>query len=297
MIWLFFIIYTLIEYLNVYLAYRIILNAKLRKQVWIYFSTLLIPCILQIAFANRTDYDWHDILIISTGFFIVAIWAENKRLKNVLLFPVVYIGTSIINTLGSYFFSFVMQKTEFEIIKTQIYILLSECTAILCMMIFALCKKRCNKLKDEYDINVKQYILWLVGLLNFIIIMSVAQALEYKDYYTEKERRAFGFASVFAVLLFMILNIWQQITLRCEQEYRLKNEAYEHYIRLQEEHIRRLIERDEDMRRFRHDFHAHITALESYAKKIMIQGCSAILKICGMHLHYTQYKNIQGLQP
>lgn len=269
---LFAIAYTLTEYLNVYLAYRIILNAKLQKKIWVYIATLAVPCVLQIIFLNRTDFDWPDIIIGGTGFFVMAIWLENDRLKYVLLFPIVYIGTSVVNIFGSYLCSFFINVTEFKIINTPVYILLSEYTAILIMLCIGHWKKKWRTLQGEHTVTVKQYIILLVGLLNFLAIIGITQVWEYKDHISLNERRVFGFSEVMVAILFIVLNIWQHITLMHEQEYRQKNDTYENYIKLQEEHIRMLIDKDEDMRRFRHDFHAHITALEAYAEKIQDAG-------------------------
>lgn len=265
---LFVIVYTLIEYLNIYLAYRIILNATFQKKKWIYATTLSVICILQIILKKSMEYDCKDFLIAGTGFFIIAIWAEKKKLKNVLLFPIVYIGTSVVNTLGSYLYSIIMHTTEFDVINTPIKTLISECTAIIIIIYIGHWRKKKGAVQKEHTLNVKQYIILLVGLLNFVVVMGVAQAWEYKDHISLGERNAFGLAEVVVAFLFIVLNIWQQITLRNEQEYRKKNEVYENYIQLQEGHIRMLIDKDEDMRRFRHDFHAHMTALKAYAIKI-----------------------------
>lgn len=264
---IFTIIYTLMEYLNYYMAYRIILNRKFRENIWIYGAVLSCVCLLQIVVKLRVDDTWQEIILLVTGFSIPLLWIKKPKLIDIALFPIVCFGTSVINILGSYLIAIFLRKGVSEIIVNPFYTFMAEWTAIIMLFIIYNIKKRKNHLEARVKWNFFQYLILFTGLIGFIIMIGFAQILENpKDFSIEKIRNT-GALVVCVALIFIGLSFWQQITFQRQKEYQLKNEKYENYIRMQEEYVQMLIQKNESLRRFRHDLHAHMTALHAYAAK------------------------------
>lgn len=264
----FVIAYTLMEFLNIYFCYRIVLKSKLQKKVWIYIVTLAIPCILQIVFRNSVGDKFTDYVIAGTSLFIIPIWAKEEKIKCLVRFPIVCIGFSTLNVIGVYLLSFAVGKTYLKVVDTPVYVLLSECTAVLVILVYKYWKRRREKVGDKYEVDVKQHVLLLIGLLNIFAVAAMVKSMEDAIHFSQKEQYRFDFSSVMIVFLFILMNVWYQSAFKRAQNYQKQARKYECYMQQQEEHIKSLIRQDENMRRFRHDFHAHMTALKAYVGEI-----------------------------
>lgn len=264
----FVIAYTLMEFLNIYFCYRIVLKSKLQKKVWIYIVTLAIPCILQIVFRNSVGDKFTDYVIAGTSLFIIPIWAKEEKIKCLVRFPIVCIGFSTLNVIGVYLLSFAVGKTYLKVVDTPVYVLLSECTAVLVILVYKYWKRRRENVGDKYEVDVKQHVLLLIGLLNIFAVAAMVKSMEDAIHFSQKEQYRFDFSSVMIVFLFILMNVWYQSAFKRAQNYQKQARKYECYMQQQEEHIKSLIRQDENMRRFRHDFHAHMTALKAYLGEI-----------------------------
>lgn len=105
-----------------------------------------------------------------------------------------------------------------------------------------------------------------MGMFDFFIIIAFIQGLgEYN--FKEKDTLWLGFAVSNICIVWFILCFWQMITLKRQDKYIRRNIAYEEYMRMQENEIQMIINKDENMRRFRHDLYAHIIALETISDR------------------------------
>lgn len=268
---LFVAIYTFMEYLNVFLVYRFLLGVTFKKHIYVYMVTFLPVLLMQILVLHYVDITWKDVIIAGTGFLIPWLWVDKKerRWRLLLLFPVIYLGISLVNTLGSYMIAFMLHKTQKMVIDSQLLTLCSGCTTVLVLFLI----NRLKKAKDfflkytEKVIYIQQYIILIVGLLCFSVLIGFAQYLERDIPYDLSVMKYVGVLLCIVAICFVILSAWQQITLKREKRYRIKTKEYERYMRLQEEHIQVVIEKDENLRRFRHDMRAHIIAMEAIANK------------------------------
>lgn len=262
------VVYTLTEYLNFGMAYAVVLNRKLRKQKYVYMLTLGFVCLLQLVILYRIDNTWMDVVNVLCGFLIPICWVEKKRAADFFLLPVVVMGTSFVNTFGSYIWAIVFGITQLEIVETPLYTLLAECTAVVVMFFGWLWKRKNSQSGQLLQVNIGQYLLLVTGFFSFAIIIAFLQGLEEGSDFFQDRARTFGMAMAGVCVVFLVLCLWQMLTLRRQEEYRRKNEAYENYMRLQEIAIKQRIEKDESMRRFRHDLYAHITAIGAIADRI-----------------------------
>lgn len=108
---IFLILYTVIEFLNIFLSYKVLLSVRFRKQKWIYVMFMFVVICLQIIVLYQTDDTWKNIVVAATGFCVPIFLAAKGqgRLKLVLWYPVLYIGISLINTLFSYLLAYVLR--------------------------------------------------------------------------------------------------------------------------------------------------------------------------------------------
>lgn len=263
---IFLILYTMIEFLNIFLSYKVLLRVRFRKQKWIYIILLFVVICLQILVFYLTDDTWRNIVVAAAGLCFPLFLADNRqrRLKLVLWYPILYIGTSLINTLFSYLLAFIMKTDQNVISESHLLNLLSNsCTVfIMLFILFVINKYRNSNGDSNKSLDYKHFIVLISGLLCAAFTLGFCQYIEHGNEVEASDIVIVSITLCIATLLFIFLCIWQQITMKKEQKYRTKTEEYKRYILQQEERIHMMIEQDEKIRRFRHDFQAYVVALE-----------------------------------
>lgn len=260
------VLYTLMEFLNFYLAYKIVFGLRFIQRKESYAIVVLTACIAQITVLYLVDDTWRDIIAVVTGFFGAIVLAESKKWITALLYPIVFFLSSFINVLGSYGIAFLLGITQ-EMVGDSISLtLLSECTAIVFFLIFDILVPKRNRV--DLTLTAGQYLILLTGGVCFFAVIGFSQGvLREETEVLDKMRNLTAVASVVIALFFIILSIWQQVTWKKAFRYRLENEKYEMFLAGQEEHIRTLIIEDEKRRKLRHDMNAHMLALNTMVEK------------------------------
>lgn len=281
------LLYTLIGYLNITMVYTIILDKKMRKQKWIFVASIMVTCLIQCFILKKTESVWMNTIYIICGLSIPILWLKEKKVQNILLYPVVCIGIFFANKLGeffiniihSYLYMYILQGTlEVHITETVWSSLLLKFVSIFVILAIYLVKLKREQPSRPWIMLLRQFILVLFGFVSFSIVVVFTRMLgesligesieEENTAFYMVEGRASSLLLITTCLIFIILCIWQILTLRKEEEYRWKNEAYENYMKMQEDSIHRMIEKDQSMRKFRHDLHAHTVVLEEISKRI-----------------------------
>lgn len=257
------ILYTFLEWLNFYLAYRCVFGIRFTKKRWPYVMVIGSACVIQVIVLYLVDDTWRDVIIISMGLLGAVILSESKKWKTLLLYPMAFFIPSIINILGGYGVSFLLGLELLEFNNSDSLLLLCEFTGIIILLV-------CGKLRknEEVQLTVGQYIIMLLGVVCFFILIVFSQGLLYENFnFSSQMKNLTATASLLIAIFFMGLSILQQITWKKAMQYRMDNEKYQIYLEGQEEHIRMLIVEDEKRRKLRHDMNAHMLALGTMVEK------------------------------
>lgn len=258
------IFYTLIEFLNYYVAYRFLLGMQLTAKTRRYVVAVVATCILQVVVLYRVDDTWMDLIVLGMGILFALFFAEKKRWKVGLFLPLVWFLTSLINMLASYGIAFLLGITQQEVCESIGLTVLSESAAIIfCMVYYYMVRVRKGN-QREASLTVGQYLFLLfAGACSFVVI-GFAQVIAQGELllvYRRGDVVAFSCVSIAAC--FVVLSIWQRITWKRAMTYQMENEKYALFLAGQEEYIRMLMLEDEKRRKLRHDMNAHMLAMET----------------------------------
>lgn len=262
------VLYTLIELLNFYVAYRFLLRMQFTAKKWRYVVAVAATCIVQIVVLYLVDDTWDDIIVMGMGLLCALFVAEKRHWKVGLFYPLVFFVTSLINTLGSYGVAFLLGVTQREVCDSIGLTLLSESAAIIFGMVYYYVVRVRKGNQGEASLTVGQYLFLLVGGLCFFIVIGFAQAMAYGEILLAyRMGDAVAVSCVLIAVCFVLICIWQWITWKRAMTYQMDNEKYALFLAGQEEYIRMLILEDEKRRKLRHDMNAHMLAMET-----MIEG-------------------------
>ncbi len=260
------VLYNILEFINFYLVYKAILNIRFKKKKLLYAAVVGISCAVQVLVCYFVDDTWKDIITIAMGFVAAMVLSTSKKCKVALLYPIVFFIAGLINTLGSYFWSFVNGISQRELCESMFWVCVSECTAILLLLVYSRFKNKINR--EEIHLTAYQHFLLIVAIVCFFIIFSFSQGLYDREWqYWEKIKMHTLVASLLLAVSFVLLSFSLFSTWKKAFQYKVEKEKYDLFLRQQEEHIRTLIVEDEKRRKLRHDMRAHMVALQSMIEK------------------------------
>ncbi len=259
-------LYTLMEFLNFYVAYKVVFGITFTKRKNPYVFVILATWAVQIGVMYLVDDTWRDIVATIAGMFGATVLTQSKKWKVLCLYPLVFFLSSFINVLGSYGIAALLGITQQIVVDSIVLTLLAECTAIIIFTVIGIImKKYCHR---EISLSAGQYLVFLVGAVCFFAIIGFAQGVFQEEMGTLiKMKNVIVLASVAVAFLFILLSVWQQITWREKLRYQMENEKYEMFLAGQEEHIRMLMIEDEKRRKLRHDMNAHMLAMRTMAER------------------------------
>ena len=257
----------LIDFMNYYLIYKWIFGVTFRKQKLLNTGIIFLLSIATLTLCHLTGAlsDGYAVLLCIIVTLLLCTIREQRK-KALLLFPITFFLSGVINILGSYLISGVLRIPYVDMMaspycKTSLELI---CPIILC--IIALPNKKLRNKKEIIDFNVFQYLLGLLGTVCLFFVIAVSQGImEGKTTITDW-LKPLAVCIVIVGVLFIVLIIWMLFVEKRALEYKMKNEFFHEYLEKQEMHINDIIEADQKIRRFRHDINAHITALEQGIK-------------------------------
>ena len=260
------ITFNLIEFVNYYLTYRIVLNIRFTKRKLPYFITIAGSCILQIFIHYFVNSTMNDIITIGMGLLSAVILTKSNRWKTALLYPIVFSLSSLINVTGSYLLSALLNINNKVVLESDVLTFVAECTAVIFLLIYNKLRKKTSD--EEVRFSVAQYIFILLGICSLLLVVGFAQAIICGEIdFIKDNKREMAIASIVLAFSFVGLNIGLQMTWKKAYRYRFENEKYDLFLTQQEEYIHMMINQDEKRRKLRHDMNAHMLAMKLMLEK------------------------------
>lgn len=255
------LILTTVEMISLLLTYIIVFGAKLRKNKIIIFVTYLLGIAFQIIVYSVAKDDWDSIITTIYWIVIPLFWLEKRKKKWFALYPFIYMDISFINVFYSFIASLVLNIPEGQIISIGSVRIVYESGSIILLLAILLYIKLAKKEIVEVNLSWWQYALLFLGIFSSAIIIGCVQMISSGEELNLKMQNANGFAVTLICVIFIIVCLWQGVITRQKMEYKNKTENYEKLMRIQGEQIHRIIDKDDRMRKFRHDMNSHLTAL------------------------------------
>lgn len=262
------IISTLMEFAKYALAYSTVFNFPFNKGKWRYIIPVIFSLLIQTLVVYTIDATWITVLIILMGTFIPILCVQGGRLEKFLSYIIIICAISIIDMLGSFLISIVFGIELTAFFNDPAVSLLSSLTGVIVLSVNAVIRRAAGKHKSEHTkLTVYQYIVIGTGLLSCLLILSGIQSMMLGDEMTAKGQAVWFMAIACVSTMFIVLSIWQTITLHRAENYRQESKHYAEFMKLQESYIKAVIDNDKVVRSFRHDLHSHLTVIRKYCRE------------------------------
>lgn len=159
------------------------------------------------------------------------------------------------------------------------FTMLAKCPGILFWMgILLLFKKIRNKIGYQMEqMSWKYYCLILAVLFCMAVIAGGAQA-EYLDEMTGDMKESVLLSSAMALVLLIFVVVAFMLVLFSQNQLRLENEVSKQCMEYQKKYYSELLVKDEEIRKFQHDFKKHILALDVLSREENIEEIQKYIK-------------------
>lgn len=250
-------IISIIELIKYTLAFRVFFQKSLKIKLpclIIYFTAAAALQEITAHFygSSRTFH-----IILLTGLMIPAFFTKGRLMYNILEYALLAFGVSITDI-----FADCMLCALFPAVKNHNFISLFS---LVLLSIFCL---RRNRTKNSIQLLPNQYALLFLGLSGSIALLTYFRITlaEHTPSQNACSHWYMAAACVCAAYI-MVTSICQIHALSKADNYRRQTQAYEMYMKLQEQQINAVIQNDRQQRALRHDMQAHFWAVSELAKE------------------------------
>lgn len=258
---------TTVEMLNVLFAYLVVFGAKLRKEKR---YIIVISYVLGLAIQTGSYLmvgDLNATLITTCYWFVLPIcWFERRKRKWFALYPFIFVGMGVINAAISYVVAVFLGIPGGQIVEIGWLQFLCECGGMLLLVVMKIYQKKRMYDAVEVELNPVQYLFLFIGIICSGILIGCVQVLSQGWEMTVRVENIIGLILVIMCVIFIVVCLWQGIIMHQRMVYKNQTQQYEKYMQMQEEQIHQIMEKDEMMRKFRHDLNVHMTALQACAE-------------------------------
>ncbi|RDU21887.1 sensor histidine kinase [Anaerosacchariphilus polymeriproducens] len=259
------------ECIKIYLLYDKVIGFKKVKEKWIWYITIVGVFLgSSILFFRLKEYAvFGNTLILLV--IIMVLFKEPLFYKCIMFFPL-YSIICLLDTWLNSIQEILIPSKDFSIfIRRFIEILISIVTIIILIVI--------ARVKQKYiSIQLSRKLIWYQGFIVAAVIVISCIFTGYSQVVLQDSTVLldrilnFIFVCAWVALVYMVFAVMYNIIVK--EQYRLSIESNEKVLKSQQEYYKMVLEKDQSIRRFRHDYGSHIGCIKMFALK---QNCNAII--------------------
>lgn len=125
-----------------------------------------------------------------------------------------------------------------------------------------------NVKTDKLGFSKGVYVAVTIAAISFLFIMSAVQAIGTNYNVPYNQTNFLGFLWTIVCIVFFFLFIWLSKTIYKKNVYEKEKDMMNLYMIEQEKYIKLVVEKDMDMRRFRHDVKEHMSIVYKYMEDL-----------------------------
>lgn len=268
------VVWAVTESIKIMIFYYGVLGMEV-KNGWKKYGTFLY---LGIGIPVFIITSWDDLYFRTLwGLVLLFSFFEGSFRLKIRSFFVQYIAISAVDIL---IWSLLVKGLAGIVMRNpNLFLMLANCPGILFWMgILVLFRKIKYKMNCQMEqMSWKYYCLILAVFFSMAVIAGGAQA-ECLDEMSGNMKESMLFSSAMALVLLIFVVAVLMLALFSQSQLRMENEMSRQFMEYQKKYYSELIVRDEEMRRFRHDFNKHIIALGILSEEGDLEGVRKYLE-------------------
>ena len=196
---------------------------------------------------------------------------EGKIGKKIQIHCIAYLLLNIMDILYWLIFMFVSKATVEESVENYTQLINTFAIFLWGIAAFLMKEKRKNVREHFENLPWQYFIILFSGILSITFIVGIFQMEVLQYEVTMKMQQALLFSCIIiAMFIFMVFGIFTYIV-SSRNRLQEKNKWNEECIMFQRKYYEELMEKEEDLRGFRHDIRKHISVLQEYCENNMME--------------------------
>lgn len=257
-------VYGIVELTNYILAYVVLFGCKITRKKYVIFMVyagMIGLHIMNGIFGYKIPY---GTLCTLYGFVVMIILLREEKMKGILLFLTIFLLTSVISIGISYILAVFTKRIQYDFRNDIKLVILTEMFFALAVGSYMLYSHIKGSKKVVFDFTMMQNFMLTLFLLLIFIIISTMQFLGNEQAITTALEDFLGMVVSLICFSFLVILIWLAKSTRKNGIYIQEKKLMSLYMEDQEKYIRLILDKDENMRKFRHDMSAHMIALQKH---------------------------------
>ena len=260
---MFILVYLVTEFLNYILGYKVVFGATVTKAKSRWLAAILLVLVLHLLLYLAMGKEMSCNVSMVSMLVIPFLLLKPVMKRNIILYPFIVIGVSVIGVCASFILATVLGISEDAVIDNAWTNIFCQSISILFMILIVIYRKRRRIDNFPLNLNWKQYLILYVVVISLFFLLAPIQVLSEKIPAC-REISYVGVSSSVVCIVLVVVTVGQAISATRERQLQERNTMNEKYMELQKEYYDQLLNQDEKMRRFRHDMNAHIQILKAY---------------------------------
>lgn len=277
------VLFTVLELTAILLCYTQVLKVTLSKKrgpiIIVYVGMMLCSVI------NTYNEQIFSVTIITFiyGFAVIGFLSSKNVLITLLIYPCAYLIESIFGLLGTYVTATIMDIPQYDVANNKIFLIVM--LAVTCSIFMAVCLYNIKTKRIKLFFGKRVYIVMTIGAVSFVLVISALQSIGPRYNIPYNQTNLLGVLILSVCVIFFGLFIWLSTARYKNELFQRENEKMSLYMTEQEKYVRLIVEKDEDMRKFRHDVKAHMWALSGYLENMQYEMAKDY--ICKMYKEHN----------
>lgn len=263
-----YILYSLEETILALILYRGVFHIELTKnrmKIAAFFASVILLSVI----AYYLPYEQAFIVPGLLGTFGAAlIYSGSSRLKMFLYAPLIIMSLGILGNVLLDVVTYVIHVPIRTVMSDNLMEMILDLVMIIAFSAVFLLKRRSHPYdkQDELNLSVGQYLLALLGEGASIFLCSFMQYVARNGANSSLTELLPFVSSLFSflALLFILICLWQQTTSQRSVQLEREKEEYALFVKLQSDHYNEMMKKNDELRRFRHDYRSHMRVLNTY---------------------------------
>lgn len=254
-------------------------NFKKRNYKWM----IIFFCFLFIGIIQHLQL---DVLFLKTvyGYIIILACFNGKFLKKIQSFLLQYIAITAIDLL--IWSIFVNISGSYIYVNSDIEYYIKWVSEILgCVfwgIVFMLLKKQRKKIKEIFENLSFLYFVMVFAVLTGLAFMVGVAHFNLLEKVNNRMQEVYLTVSSIVLVLFIVLAFVFMYLIYSKKQLEVENKFTFKCIELQKSYYEKLIDIDEDLRRFKHDINKHIGALNTLCNSNNVKALKEYVNNMGM---------------
>lgn len=296
-LWL--ILESVVEVTNIILCYSLILQAKINTKngrvFWVHVGIILCS---GINFFCELGIDRFSLGMLYC-FMLPLVLMKNNKIKWMLLYPCAFMMSSIINIASSFVLAMILEMPQAEMVENA-WVGAVTNMFFLVIMGAILIYLKVNKKKSQRKLfwNKGIYVSVTIGTMLFYLLIGLVQYIGSEHDVPVIQTNLLGLFMSGVCIVFFAFFLWLSTTIHYNEMTNRERDMLNLYLEEQEKYTQLIIDKDEHLRKFRHDIKAHMWVISEYIKNVQFDKAQAYIDMVYGELNtadLTSYTGINAL--